>query len=154
MLQRLRLFEDELSLSRRKGRRDLARGGRRSERASVAQRAGLAALRFLSPSSPLFPHVYPSQFLSPFFLACARQNKEREKTKENSEVLFLIYQGFFHSLPLSPRRRSASKRERRRSVTYFFLAVLSPHFRPLFELQGHRGCVSTSIDASAPLSAL
>ena len=50
------LFKDELGLCRGKGRRDLPRRCRRSERAVAAHRAGLAVLRFLSlfffPLSP------------------------------------------------------------------------------------------------------
>ncbi len=41
-----------------------------SERAVVAQRAGLAALRFISPSSPLFPLVHPPNSFPLFACVC------------------------------------------------------------------------------------
>ena len=43
---------------------------RPSERAVVAQRASLAALRFLSPSSPLFPLVHPPNSFPLFACVC------------------------------------------------------------------------------------
>ena len=90
----------------------MPRGRRRSERVVVAQRAGLAALRFLSPSSFLLsPRVCTlSRFLSAFILAHARQNKQRKRKEPNSKffLLFLLFFLFFPRFLLGGKKECNS----------------------------------------------